>query len=64
MGYWETEYHLIDKTGRNVCTVFFDDESKSWCFVDFRGRSDFGFATSEKAITYCDEYMWNAYGIC
>ena len=63
MSYWQIEHHLIDKKGRDVCTVFFDEDSKSWGFEDFRGHSEFGFATDEKAITYCDEYMWNAYGI-
>ena len=63
MGYWATEYHLIDNKGRDVCTVFYDNEHRSWGFVDFKGYSEFGFATNEKAITYCDEYMWNAYGI-
>ena len=63
MYYWNNENRMVDEKGQIVCTVFYDAESKSWGFEDFRGRSESGFATSEKAIAYCDEYMWNAYGI-
>ena len=63
MTFWSTKYHLTDKNGREVCVVFWDEVTKSWGFEDFKGNCEYGVRTDEKAITYCDEYMWNAYGI-
>lgn len=63
MNTWIIEHHLISENGRKVCTVYFDEEAKCWDFVDFNDHCDGGFATAEEAITYCNEYMRNTYGI-
>ena len=63
MGYWIAKYNMFDENARDVCTVFFDDNSRSWGFKDLYGHSEFGFVTEEDAIEYCNDYMYYTYGI-
>ena len=60
---WIKNYHLLDNTGRNVCTVYYDKEAECWDFVDCNDYCDGGFETAEQAIAYYNEYVRNQYGI-